>query len=217
MPRGKVKPVTIFRDPKSTRGGSRVVGQVKRGRKMKGSWSASFEPSKEWEIYCNSRDLQAVVGTVIFKHLRSSIKGDRNPETGRRHKRFASDTAIARQRAHVAKSRGDGKIDLDEMANSLRRTITDSTRRWGAGGKRISQSRTRMKFYFADRKYAAINKTDSTRKGKDRRIWLGVGGSVGSKIAPAIEKWLDVVLEGQRFDRDTGQRARSGIGPGVKR
>jgi hypothetical protein len=187
---------------------------------MKGSWSAEFVPSEEWAIYCNSRDLQAVVGTEIFKHLRSSIKGNRDPETGKQHRKVQADTAHGRQREHVGwmlGSRANTGIDTDEMASHLRRTITDSTRRWGAGGKRISQARTRMKFYFADRKYAAINKIDLRRKGKDRIVWLGVGGSVSRKIAPAIEKWMDIMLAGQQFDKDTGQRARTGIGPSVRR
>ena len=180
--------------------GGRVSESFKRtrsGRRGKSSFSVSLK-MENWTVDMDSRDLNAIVGTEIYRHLKKAIAADQDPETGKAHPKWLPDRHGGLRKRTV---------DTAAMAGAFRRTITDSERRWGPGGKKISHERTRMKFYFADRTYASINKTDSNRKGANRIIWISVGGRVGTMISPAIAKWMDVALEGKRFAKDTRRDA----------
>ena len=215
MPR-KTKPIVILGDEKSGAGGSRQIGRSGRGKKNK--WGAAFVPSKKWEVYINSRDLQAVVGSPLFRHIKAAVAAGRSPETGRAHPRLARDTAASRHRANPINVSGGRHENYGPayMAKHLTRTVTNSSKRWGGGFKRLGQGRSRMKFYFADKTAAAINKADANRKGKYQALWLGLGGSAGGKFGPAIGRWADAALDGKNFDRDTRQKARTGTPPGTK-
>lgn len=104
------------------------------------------------------------------------------------------------------------------MAKALRRTVVDyrwKMVRYGGGWVR-TQAKTRMIFYFvADKppyyRWNALNKADSTRKGKGRIIWLGVGGQTARLIRPAIAKWADRALQGLVFEPDSKRKANQGL------
>ena len=212
----RTKPIAIFDDPKKSAGGTRQIGRSTRGKGNK--WGASFVPNKKWEVYINSRDLQAMVGSPLFRHIKAAVAAGRSPETGRRHPKPARDTAASRHRSNVASVSGShtDKIGPEYMARHLTRTITNSSKRWGGGFKRLGQGRSRMKFYFADKTAAAVNKADSNRKGKEQAVWLGLGGSAGNKFGAAIGRWADATLDGKNFARDTRHAARTGRAPNTK-
>jgi len=155
----------------------------------------------------------AIVGTSVFGHLKKSIAADENPETGAAHPK----TLHVKSKDGRRRTR-DRDVDTKAMARALRRTVSSHKWRPGRnfGGWVRTQAKTRVNFYFvADsdpfNRWNALNKRDSTRKGRNRIIWLGVGGNTAKLIRPAIAKWADIALEGRKFDADTKQKARSGI------
>ncbi len=227
MARKRPGTITIFEGRKG--GGSRRSGKV-RGHRRSGRFTASFEPDDQWDVNIDSRDLQAVVGAEIYKHLRQSIAADRNPETGAAHPKTISTRktgGLSRKALRAYKDSGgkrlgrnttrDRDVDTVAMSKALRRTVTDT--RWvskrHAGGWVRSRDKTRMIFYFvADEapfsKWNALNKADSTRKGKGQIIWLGVGGQTAKLIGPALKRWADWALKGDAFAPDSVSKANRG-------
>lgn len=190
------KPITIWR---RTEGGARVgtsalVSRRTQRFKTRSKFTVAFEPKEDWDVFLDSRHLNRRIGDRLRKHYLRSIRDDRNPETGQANPvTYRTESGRWRER-----SKSIGRV----MAGALRRTITTSEASWGGGAKRISLARTRMKFYFADPKAAAVNKFDSTRK-HNRAYYLGTGGKVRPLFDQEIGKWMDLVLDGHEFPRDT--------------
>ena len=219
--------ITIFEGRKG--GGSRRAGKVKSFRRS-GRFTASFIPDGEWDITIDARDLQAVVSAPIHRHLKRSIAADRDPETGAQHPKTISTRktgglskkALGAYRESGGKKLGrnttrDRDVDTVAMSKALRRTVMDT--RWSykreAGGWVRTPERARVVFYFvADQepysKWNAINKADSTRSGKGRIVWLGLGGQAGKIIRPGLERWAELVLSGAVFVPDSVSKANGG-------
>lgn len=217
--RRKAISVTLFEDPRKFAGGSVSKGQdfslLRRKSRIRGRarFSAAFEPREGWEVSLDSRDCLAVIGDGMFRVIRHAVRNERNPATGRK----ISKTYIDRNgetRKRNSKGRFiDNHLVIDNghfFAKHLRRTITDSNARWGGGFKVISPPRSRLKFYFANRDAAIINKIDASRKGRASKFErLAIGGPVTAAIDQGLDKWLDQAVTGVKpFPADTKRRAR---------
>lgn len=199
MARAKRIPIVLFPEP-GKRVGQAGSKSAKTGRvSSKAKFTASLEADASWIVYVDSRDLCMLTGEPVLKHIKDSIRRDVNPETG-----APNPTEIRRADGEYVPR----KVNGNEMASHVTRTVTDSTRRWGPGGKKIAQDRTRLKVYFNSRKYAALNKRDSNRTGKNRAVYLGLGGKLSRHLANGTTQWMDGVLAGDKFEKDTLSRAR---------
>lgn len=206
MPRRKPVRVTLFEDPKKSSFGERHVAQsatiLKSGKlSRKSKFSAQFIPNGPWSIETDSRSMLAVIGDSAMAVIRPSVAADKNPATGRSFPDEYKDF--------------DGKLKRREklgpyMAKHLRRTVTDSNKKWGGGFKRLSGTRSRLKFFFADKEAATINSQDDSRQRgrKHKAVRLTVSGRVATSISQGLEDWLDKSIAGEKFARDTRRRAR---------
>lgn len=188
------RPITIWR---KTKGGGRVgrKGFVsnRTGRLRQSSrFTASFETDQDFDLYLDSRHLQKKIGDTLKQYYVRSIKADENPETGQ------ANPATYKTEKGRWRERNGSKAHRNYMASNLRRTIVSTNSSWGGGGKRISYSRTRMKFYFQDLPARGINKFESTRK-HNRAYYLGVGGRVRPLIDRKLGEWMDLVMDGHKF------------------
>ena len=194
------KPIVIWRD---TKGGGRVGTRALVNRRTsrlrtQSKFTASFETDGDWAIFVDSRHLNRRIGDRLRKHYLKHIRADANPETGQANP--------VTYRTPKGRWRERKKSINRLLANSLQRTITQSDASWGGGAKRISLARTRMKFYFADPKAAAINKFDSTRS-NNRAFYMGTGGKVRPLFDQEVGRWMDLVLDGHEFPPDSKSKA----------
>lgn len=194
----KASRFNILGDPVSVEGRGRFSTQRKaritaRGKvTQKASFRAELKIDSGYGVEVDSRKLVRDVGDEIYDALLDGLKGDYNPATGKPHPPNARIT--------------DERREL--MVRTLRRTMTQSTARWGGGWyKRLHPESSTLKFYFANSKAAIINKFGARLKGKDKITRLSVKGRLDSLIERGLEKHAAKVVRGDVFGPDTTAKA----------
>ena len=170
---------------------------IKSGKVRRSSrFSATLEVKEDWDIFIDSRNLAAEIGDGLMRHFSSTVRRDVNPETGRKNpKYYITDDGRIEERNNAA-----------EMAKYLRRTNMNTTGRY-ASGWRVNTFKSRTIYYFKDVKASMRNKRESNRRGDGQAIWLGLGGVSQGIIANRVTEWMEKVIEGEEFRKDTEARA----------
>ena len=196
--RRKASRFDILGDPVSVAGRGRFSTQrsariTARGKvTQKASFHAELKINTGYGVEVDSRKLVRDVGDEIYDALIDGLKGDYNPATGKPHPKNARIT--------------DEKRDL--MVNTLRRTYTQSSARWGGGWyKRLHPESSTLKFYFASTKAAAINKFGARLKGKDKITRLSVKGRIDALIERGLGRHAAKIISGDVFGPDTTAKA----------
>lgn len=196
--RKKGSTIDILEGSGSTfRGGSVVTRRTGRrsakGKVTKGNrFSAGFEVDEPYSVTIDSRVMLQIVADEMFDRIKAGLIGGFDPGTGKRHG------------AHARISPRIQKLMID----SLKRTFTDSSARWGGGFKRLAVPQSTVKFYFADKEAAGINKAQSQWKGKDKVVRLSIKGPVGDDIAKGLHRYATRAAAGGIFDRDSKAKSR---------
>lgn len=172
---------------------SRTARVGARGRTRKtNKFSADFVINEPYEVDIDSRKMLMLVADEMFDRIMGGLKGDYDPGTGRKHPPHARISDEVRKL----------------MIKSLKRTFTDSTARWGGGFKQLNVPRSTVKFYFADKRAAGINKVQSQWKGKDKVLRLSIKGPVGDDIARGLHRYAVRATAGGIFGADSKAKTR---------
>ena len=188
------RPITVWRkSKKGGRIGNRAFISNKTGRLRKSNrFTAEFVTDRDFDLYLDSRHLQKKIGDTLKPYFERCIMADVHPENGQ------ANPLTYRTKGGQWRQRDTSNAQKRYMVRNLHRTIVSTNTSWGGGGKRISYARTRMKFYFDEPNARLRNYYDRWRS-RDRAFYLGLGGRVRPMIDKKVGEWMDLVIEGHRF------------------